>query len=343
MSSVEPEHHTATIAGARLHYVVAGAGPTWLLVHGMMGSWRNFAAWWSLLTAHFRVVAPDLPGCGRSSELTGPHTVAANADVLCALARQLAVEPVGVAALGLGAAPAIAALGAGLPAQRLVVYAPVYGPTTVRARFRLLAYLAQQRPVTAGLAWLSRQERVLTLLRRWLGQEKSDPDQGDFCITPKTAGGGVVTPPRPTWEGRFLDSRFRGNDDLCQGLDQAGGVAADVRRASVRAAVELVYDAVTCDQRSQVARLNIPTLALAAPDDPLLPAAASFALPQLMPRAEAVLLPPARHGWPPHVVAAQLTAIARFLGLPAPSADGMVSGELPHSRARGSPGSGAND
>ena len=272
MSPSEPEHHTATIAGTRLHYVVAGAGPTWLLVHGMMGSWRNFAAWWPLLTAHFRVVAPDLPGCGRSSELTGPHTVAANADMLSALARQLAVEPVGVAALGLGVAPAIAALGAGLPAQRLVVYAPVYGPTTVRMRFRLLARLAQQRRVTAGLAWLSRQERVLTLLRRWLGQEGVGPGEADG--------------------------------------------AADVRQASVCAAVELVHDAVTRDQRSQLARLNIPTLALAAPDDPLLPAEASFALPHLMPRAEAVLLPPARHGWPPHVVAAQLAAIARFLGLP---------------------------
>ena len=287
MSLPEPEHHTTTIAGARLHYVIAGAGPTWVLVHGMMGSWRNFAAWWPLFTAHFRVVAPDLPGCGRSSELPGPHTVAANADVLCALARQLAVEPVGVAALGLGAAPAIAALDAGLPAQRLVVYASVYGPTTVRMRFRLLARLARRRRVMAGLAWLSRQERVLTLLRRWLGQEGGDSSD---------------LPPGSFPEGK--------------GRDGGDRVAADVRRASVRAAVELVHDAVTNDQRSQLARLAIPTLALAAPDDPLLPAAASFALPHLMPRAEAVLLPPARHGWPPHVVAAQLAAIARFLGLP---------------------------
>ena len=286
MSLPEPEHHTATIAGERLHYVVAGTGPTWLLVHGMMGSWRNFAAWWPLLTAHFRVVAPDLPGCGRSSELPGPHTVAANADVLCALVRQLAVEPVGVAALGLGAAPAIAALGAGLPAQRLVVYAPVYGPTTVRTRFRFLARLAQQRRVTAGLAWLSRQERVLTVLRWWLGQEAAGSS------SPSLEGGGRRVGP-----------------------DEASA-AADVRRASVRAAVELVYDAVMRDQRSRLARLAIPTLALAAPDDPLLPAAASFALPHLMPRGEAVLLPPARHGWPPHVIAAQLLAIARFLGLP---------------------------
>ncbi len=286
MSLPEPEHHTTTIAGARLHYVTAGTGPTWLLVHGMMGSWRNFAAWWPLFTAHFRVVAPDLPGCGRSSELPGPHTVAANGDVLRALVRQLAVDPVGVAALGLGAAPAIAALGAGLPAQRLIVYAPVYGPTTVRARFRLLARLAQQRPVTAGLTWLSRQERVLTVLRRWLGQE---------------AAGSSDLPPGPLPEGKGG-----------HGGDRA---TADVRRASVRAAVELVHDAVTRDQRSRLARLAIPTLALAAPDDPLLPAAASFALPHLMPRAEAVLLPPARHGWPPHVVAAQLAAIARFLGL----------------------------
>ncbi len=305
MSPPGPEHHTTTIAGTRLHYVVAGAGPTWLLVHGMMGSWRNFAAWWPLLTAHFRVVVPDLPGCGRSPELIGPHTVAANADVLCALVRQLAVEPVGVAALGLGATPAIAALGAGLPTQRLIVYAPVYGPTTVRTRFRFLARLARQRRVTAGLAWLSRQERVLTLLLRWLGQERDGPSD---------------LPPNPLPEGSGL-RRFRPDSPSLEGggrgvgPDGADG-ATDVRQASVRAAVELVYDAITRDQRSRLARLAIPTLAFAAPDDPLLPAAASFALPHLMPRAEAVLLPPARHGWPPHVVAAQLAAIARFLSLP---------------------------
>ena len=195
----------------------------------MMGSWRNFAAWWPLLTAHFRVVAPDLPGCGRSSELPGPHTVAANADVLCALVRQLAVEPVGVAALGLGVAPAIAALGAGLPAQRLVVYAPVYGPTTVRTRFRLLARLAQQRRVTAGLDLaVAAGAHVLTLLRRWLGQEAAGSS------SPSLEGGGRGVGPDET------------------------SAAADVRHASVRAAVELVYDAVTCDQQSRLARLNDP-------------------------------------------------------------------------------------
>ena len=168
--------------------------------------------------------------------------------MLCALVRQLAVEPVGVVALGLGVAPAIAALGAGLPAQRLVVYAPVYGPTTVRTRFRLLARLARQRRVAVGLAWLSRQERVLTVLRWWLGQEAVGSS------SPSLEGGGRGVGPDET------------------------SVVADVRRASVRAAMELVHDAVTRDQRSQLARLAIPTLALAAPDDPLLPAAASFAL-----------------------------------------------------------------
>ncbi len=312
MSSPEPRHRTVDLVHTRLHYVVAGTGPTWLLVHGMMGSWRNFAAWWPLLTAHFRVVAPDLPGCGRSPQLTGPHTVAANADVLRALVRRLAIEPVGVAALGLGAAPAIATLAGGLPARRLIVYAPVYGPTTVRTRFRLLARLAQQRRVPAGLAWLARQERALTLLGRWLGQEgggRSDPPPSPLPPGKgRPAGNGVA----PSLQGGGLGVA----PGEAGGATHVPPVVADVRQASIRAAVELAYDAVTCDQRSRLARLVIPTLALAAPDDPLLPAAASLALPHLMSRAEVVLLPPARHGWPPHVVAAQLAAMARFLGLP---------------------------
>ena len=274
--SPEPEHHTVSLGQTRIHYVVAGTGPTWLLVHGMMGSWRNFAAWWPLFTAHFRVVVPDLPGCGQSPELTGPHSGAANADALRALARNLPIEPVGVAALGLGAAPTIAALVSGLPAQHLVVYSPVYGSMTVRTRFRLIVRLARPRRVTAGLAWLARQERALNSLSRWLGQEA-------------------------------------GSDE---GAPHASSTSGDVRRASVRAALELVHDAVTRDQRPQLARLATPTLALAAPDDPLLPASATLAIPHLMPRAQAVLLPPARHGWPPHVVAAQMESIARFLGLP---------------------------
>ena len=51
------------------------------------------------------------------------------------------------------------------------------------------------------------------------GMGGMDPAFGDFCITSQTACSGSDNSTLPTWEGRFLDSRFRGNDELlCKGL-----------------------------------------------------------------------------------------------------------------------------
>jgi pimeloyl-ACP methyl ester carboxylesterase len=57
----------ATVATRRLFYGEAGMGAPLILIHGLGGS----ARWWfsmfpELTSAHFRVLAPDLPGFGRS-------------------------------------------------------------------------------------------------------------------------------------------------------------------------------------------------------------------------------------------------------------------------------------
>src|SRR5437773_12474084 len=43
-----------------------GAGPTMVLVHGLGGSHANWLAVGPALAAHARVLAPDLPGFGRT-------------------------------------------------------------------------------------------------------------------------------------------------------------------------------------------------------------------------------------------------------------------------------------
>src|SRR6185436_4909264 len=50
----------------RIHYRETGSGPPLLLVHGLMTtsySWRYVL---EPLGRHFRLIVPDLPGCGRS-------------------------------------------------------------------------------------------------------------------------------------------------------------------------------------------------------------------------------------------------------------------------------------
>ena len=71
-------------AGYRWHVQTMGSGPTALLAHGTgsaIHSWRSLAP---LLAKHFTVVAPDLPGHGRSQ---GPalKTIAEMADWTAAL------------------------------------------------------------------------------------------------------------------------------------------------------------------------------------------------------------------------------------------------------------------
>src|SRR5438034_11314373 len=50
-----------------VHYAdFGGTGPTMVLVHGLGGSHANWLAVGAGLAAHARVLAPDLPGFGRT-------------------------------------------------------------------------------------------------------------------------------------------------------------------------------------------------------------------------------------------------------------------------------------
>ena len=64
-----PSHHTATVDGGRVHWVMAGQGEPVVLLHGWpetSHAWRKVIP---LLAPHHLVIAPDLPGCGDSD----PH------------------------------------------------------------------------------------------------------------------------------------------------------------------------------------------------------------------------------------------------------------------------------
>lgn len=68
---VDIDMDSAPFGRIRVHYRTAGSGPPLLLVHGLMTtgySWRYTLAG---LSTVFRVIAVDLPGCGRSSGPVG--------------------------------------------------------------------------------------------------------------------------------------------------------------------------------------------------------------------------------------------------------------------------------
>jgi pimeloyl-ACP methyl ester carboxylesterase len=73
--AMEPK--TAKLHGRLVTYAETGTGPVLLLIHGMGGSYENWRAVIDPLARHHTIVAPDLPGHGRSATGAGDYSVGA--------------------------------------------------------------------------------------------------------------------------------------------------------------------------------------------------------------------------------------------------------------------------
>src|SRR4029453_14891488 len=72
MENVTFTHHTATVNGIQLHYVIGGKGEPLVLLHGYPQSWYEWRYIMPALPKKYTVVAPDLRGFGDSSKpMTG--------------------------------------------------------------------------------------------------------------------------------------------------------------------------------------------------------------------------------------------------------------------------------
>jgi non-heme chloroperoxidase len=78
--------------GVQMYYEELGNGPVLLLVHGLWGSCRFFRRQLESLSAHYRVIAVDLRGHGRSSMTLSGLTVPTYARDLRAFIERLGLE-----------------------------------------------------------------------------------------------------------------------------------------------------------------------------------------------------------------------------------------------------------
>jgi pimeloyl-ACP methyl ester carboxylesterase len=83
------EPRTLSLHGRLVTYAEMGSGPVLLLIHGMGGSYENWEEVINPLARHYTVIAPDLPGHGRSAPGAGDYSIGALAaslrDLLIAL------------------------------------------------------------------------------------------------------------------------------------------------------------------------------------------------------------------------------------------------------------------
>ena len=142
------------VQGMRVHLERSGKGPPLLLLHGLVGSGRNWRQNISFLSGHATVYAVDLFNMGESERVAGLNAgLEATADGLAALLDVLGLEAADVAGHSHGGAVAMM-LAARHPdrVRKLVLFAPAnpfcnFGDQLVRFyQTRLGVWLARRVP-----------------------------------------------------------------------------------------------------------------------------------------------------------------------------------------------------
>lgn len=103
------EERRAEVRGASLRYLVGGAGPPLLLVHGLAGAASNWVELAPLLARRHRVLIPELPGHGGSEQLAAVPSLDPFADRVLELARLEGMLPAALAGHSLGGTVALRA------------------------------------------------------------------------------------------------------------------------------------------------------------------------------------------------------------------------------------------
>ena len=179
------EHVTVCIENGDYHVVECGSGPPLLLIHGWSGSWENFIRWLPLLSRHFRLLVPDLPGCNGARALRGAHTMAGYAEFLHKLLDARAASPAHIGGLCFGANIGMAL------AQRhpddvrsLLLHTPLFHTSVMKAFFKAQIRLFASSPAFPLVSRLRFNDRLMSLYKRKL-IEGDDVEWFDNAINQK--------------------------------------------------------------------------------------------------------------------------------------------------------------
>ena len=102
MDMIGSPHETA-VHDTTITWGEMGDGPPLVLLHGIMDSHRTWRRAAPHLAKSFRVLMPDLPGCGYSGRPDAPYTLTWNADIVSQWMKEIGVEHAHIAGHSYGA------------------------------------------------------------------------------------------------------------------------------------------------------------------------------------------------------------------------------------------------
>ncbi len=266
--ALRPYARVVQAGGLALHCFVAGPAdaPALLLIHGLGDEGDTWRRVFPALAERYRVVAPDLPGYGRSAPIGGAMSVAALAKAMASLLGALAIERATLVGHSGGAMIAQRlALGAPRLAERLVLVA---GGLPVARRLPppgpLWAFLT---PGAGELAYASlrrSQDEAYATLR---------PYYGDFDALPQEERDFLR---RRVWARVWSDRQRDAFLSMLRWMAIDGYARAD-------------------EYRELIARGGSPATLVWGERDLLVPVSAGQALAALMPGAQLHVLPGCGH------------------------------------------------
>jgi len=279
--------------GGPLHLAdFEGTGPPMVLVHGLGGSHANWLAVGPGLAAHARVLAPDLPGFGRSPLAGRSAHVRANVELLDRFLDAVADGPAVLVGNSMGGL--IAMIEAAERPEKVAGLVLV-GPAQPRG--------SRVDPVVAltfaAYAFPGIGERVLRWRAAWLGPERLVGQTLRLCCADPA---GV---PAEVVAAHVALARERERMAWAQPafLEAARSILAVLARSR--------------DVRAMIRRITAPTLLVQGTEDRLVPLAASRALAELRPDWRLAVFDGVGH-------VPQLEAPERFVATVAGWLDGVV-------------------
>ncbi len=143
------------VDGIRLHVTEAGRGPALLMLHGLSATHGNWEHTMAAFSDRFRVIAPDLPGHGRSEKPDAPYTIDFFAGIMRSLGRELGIDEAVVLGNSLGGQIAVEmALDYPTWTRALVLAAPAGGfGQTINALSWTIRAVAGPRVLSVALPY----------------------------------------------------------------------------------------------------------------------------------------------------------------------------------------------
>lgn len=151
----------AGVSTAYWVYDMPGATRTIVMVHGFRGDHHGLEPIVAEMTEPYRVIIPDLPGFGASSDFTGPASIDMYARWLCLFVAEVSPQKdTFIVGHSFGSIVVSAAIAGGLPARSAALINPIAanalkGPRGVMTRLAVFYYqLAAWLPEKMGFALL---------------------------------------------------------------------------------------------------------------------------------------------------------------------------------------------